>query len=88
MKAGTWFVDKRNEVTKEKPFDLRKSIRIYKYSPDNGKLMSENNYEVGQDCILSDCLEQVKRELNETDEKEIFFSIKLYRKQSVSDSKK
>lgn len=76
-----WFVKKRNEVIKEKPFELEKHIDITKYYPDDKLQITYQRFTVESDETIEKLLNEVKEYINESTV-EVFFSvvIKYYEK--------
>lgn len=70
-----WFVDKRNETIKQKPFRLIKEITITLYLPFGGFRVCEKKYSVENDTPLYDLLSELKKMLAEIDSHEVCFSV-------------
>lgn len=72
-----WFIDKRNEVTKQQPFPLVKCIDIYIYYPYCGIKVLSKRFTVEDDVSLSSLIDSVKEFLSKDNSKEVFFSAKF-----------
>ena len=70
-----WFVKKRNETIKQKPFELIKEVVITLYLPFGGFTVSEKKYSVGTDEPLEKVLEEFKALLRKVDPYEVCFSV-------------
>lgn len=70
-----WFVEKRNETIKQKPFDLVKEISITLYLPFGGFTVYEKKYSVVNDVPLESTLEELKDHLRKVDLYEVCFSV-------------
>lgn len=69
-----WLKDKRNEITKEKPFGLKKEIALTVYSP-NGELETICKvFNIENDCSLESFLNDIKSFLKGFNSNEVFFS--------------
>lgn len=82
-----WFVEKRNEVTKEHAFHLVKEIIITIYYPYGGTIISRECFTVEDDMAISDILDKIKALLVRNNESEVFFSAEFnfYEKDSRED---
>lgn len=70
-----WFVKKRNETIKQKPFDLIKEIKITLYLPFGGFTVSEKSFSVENDTPLVSVFAELKNMLNVIDPYEVCFSV-------------
>lgn len=70
-----WFIDKRNETTKQQPFRLVKTITITFYFPYHGFTVGEKEYTVENDEPIEKIYDDIKKEFSEINEAEIFFSV-------------
>lgn len=70
-----WFVKKRNETIKQKPFDLIKEIKITLYLPFGGFTVSEKIFSVENDTPLDSVLTELKNMLSVVDPHEVCFSV-------------
>lgn len=70
-----WFIDKRNKITKQKPFDLIKEIKIVLYLPFGGFTVCEKKYSVENDLPLESIFSELKKMLCEVDKYEVCFSV-------------
>lgn len=80
-----WFVDKRNETIKQKPFDLVKEIKITLYLPFGGFHISQKNYSVENDVPLDTIVSDLKEMLSHVDEFEVCFSVSFSFHEAGSD---
>ena len=82
-----WFVEKRNEITKQHPFQLVKEIEIHIYFPGFKINVLSKKFTVENDVELSTMLEEIKRFLLVDQANEIFFSAKFsfYEKETEED---
>ncbi|MFC3356122.1 hypothetical protein [Sphingobacterium zeae] len=55
-----WFVEKRNEVLKEQPFDLQKKIRIVIYTTNDNLTLPELNYTIEDDVEFYSLITSMK----------------------------
>lgn len=72
-----WFVDKRNEVTKQQPFQLVKCIEIFIYYPYYDIKVLSKRFTVENDMKLSSIIDSIKEFLSKDNSKEVFFSAKF-----------
>ncbi|MPM64137.1 hypothetical protein SDC9_111023 [bioreactor metagenome] len=72
-----WFVEKRNETTKEYPFQLVKQIEITLYFPSFKWQIFTQQFTVEDDMELSELIEQFKRLFYRINHIEVFFSAKF-----------
>ncbi len=70
-----WFVEKRNETTKQKPFELIKEIIITLHLPFGGFAVCEKKYSVENDESLESLFSKLKKMLCEIDKHEVCFSV-------------
>lgn len=70
-----WFVKKRNETIKQKPFDLIKEIKITLYLPFGGFTVSEKSFSVENDTPLESVFAELKEMLSVVDQYEVCFSV-------------
>ena len=70
-----WFIDKRNETTKQQPFRLVKTIAITFYLPYHGFTAGEKEYTVENDEPIEKICDDIKKEFSEIHEAEIYFSV-------------
>ncbi|HRB71472.1 MAG TPA: hypothetical protein PK776_06450 [Flavobacterium sp.] len=73
-----WFIDKRNEVLKQQPFDLEKRIVITIYSEENATSLPEQIFTVENDVKFSTIRESLKKNLIELDPLEVMFSAEFF----------
>lgn len=69
-----WFVDKRNETTKEQPFQLVKQIDITIYLPDQGIRVYSQKYTVENDVEICTLVEKFRQMFFAANPIEVFFS--------------
>ena len=72
--VGKWFIDKRNSVLKQKPFDLEKRIMIKIYTGKDILSLPEFVYTIENDENYSSVIESLRSSFLEIGEVEIFFS--------------
>lgn len=70
-----WFIDKRNEVLKEHPFQLEKKIKITLYTPRTSISLLERVFSIDNDTSIDITMEALKSVLNYINALEIFFSV-------------
>lgn len=80
-----WFVDKRNETIKQKPFDLIKEVKITLYLPFGGFHVKEETYSVENDIPLETIVSELKEQLSQIDKNEVCFSVAFSFHESGSD---
>ena len=80
-----WFIDKRNETIKQKPFELIKEIRITLYLPFGGFTVCEKKYSVENDVSLESIFSELKEMLCDVDEHEVCFSVSFSFHEADSD---
>ena len=72
-----WFVDTRNETTKEHPFELVKQVEITAYMPWRSFEIIEKQYTVTDDEPLSSVIDKSKIFLGKIHPVEVFFSARF-----------
>jgi hypothetical protein len=75
--VGKWFIDKRNSVLKEKPFDLEKRIIIKIYTGKDIFSLPELAYTIENDVEYSSIIESLRSSFLKLGEIEIFFSVEF-----------
>lgn len=82
-----WFVEKRNEITKQQPFQLVKQLEIHIYFPGYEMNVLSKRFTVENDMELSTLLDEIKNFLLFNQRNEIFFSAKFsfYEKETEED---
>lgn len=80
-----WFVDKRNETIKQKPFDLIKEVTVTLYLPFGGFTVSEKKYSVANDEQLESIFTALKDLLCKVDPHEVCFSVSFSFHEAGSD---
>lgn len=73
--ADHWFIDKRNETIKQKPFDLIKEVIITLYLPFGGFTVSKKTFSVVNDEPLDSIFSELKDLLCKVDPHEVCFSV-------------
>jgi len=69
-----WFVDKRNNVVKEQPFDLEKRIVINIYSNQNAICLPELIFTIDNDVKFSSIVDSLRETFQQSGQIEVFFS--------------
>ena len=72
-----WFVDKRNETTKQQPFQLVKQIDISIYLPDDSLSVCSRAFTVEDDVPMESLNDELKELLTEVSPYEVCFSAKF-----------
>ena len=80
-----WFVDKRNQTIKQKPFDLIKEVTVTLYLPFGGFTVSEKKYSVANDEQLESIFTALKDLLCKVDPHEVCFSVSFSFHEAGSD---
>ena len=82
-----WFVEKRNQTTKQHPFQLVKKIKITVYTPLDEITVTEREFSIDNDIPLKTLLGSIKEYFLEFREVEVFFSVffSLFEKNSDID---
>jgi len=70
-----WFVEKRNETTKQKPFQLVKEIDITIYLPFGGFNVYKKKFSVENDEPIEAIFSEIKQEFKKIDNYEVWFSV-------------
>lgn len=70
-----WFVEKRNETTKQQPFQLIKEIVITTYLPYQGFQVGKAVFSIENDNLLDSLYEEIKNEFLKYKVPEVFFSV-------------
>ena len=88
LSSCRWMIDKRNETTKEHPFQLVKQIDILVFFPFAGMHVLSKTFSVENDVKLSDLLDDLKSFFVSVNPNEIFFSseFSFYDKTSKEDT--
>lgn len=74
-KTSKWFVEKRNEVLKEHPFNLEKRITITLYSPITSVALPEYVFTIEDDVPYSTLIDSFKTLFAKINPIEVFFSV-------------
>lgn len=80
-----WFIEKRNETIKQKPFDLIKEVIITLYLPFGGFTVSEKKYSVRTDELLETVFTEIKDLLCKVDPYEVCLSVEFSFHEADSD---
>lgn len=73
----SWLVDKRNQVTKESPFNLEKSFILTLYLPNGAGVFPTDPYTIEDEEDYSSIIEMVKRVIEGIPSIEVFFSVEF-----------
>ena len=73
----SWLVEKRNQVTKEKPFNLEKSFILTLYLPNGAGVFPTDPYTIEDEEDYSTIIEMVKRVIEGIPSIEVFFSVEF-----------
>lgn len=69
-----WFIDKRNEVLKQQPFDLEKKIEISIYSGQDTVSLPELIFTIDNDVEYSTIIESLRKTFMDIEQLEVMFS--------------
>jgi hypothetical protein len=72
--VGRWFIEKRNEVLKQQPFNLEKRIVISIYSAQNTLSLPELIYTIDNDVEISTIVESLRTTFITSGQLEVMFS--------------
>jgi hypothetical protein len=75
--VGRWFVDKRNEVLKQSPFDLEKRILITIYSNQAPLILPELTYTIDNDVVISSIINNLRVTFKNLEKIEVIFSVEF-----------
>lgn len=81
----SWLVEKRNEVLKEKPFSLEKSLRLMLFHPNGAGVFATEAYTIEDEKDYSSLIEMVKRVIEKIPAIEVFFSVEFVYRESGSE---
>lgn len=81
----SWLVEKRNEVLKEKPFSLEKSLCLMLFHPNGAGVFATGAYTIEDEKDYSSLIEMVKREIEKIPAIEVFFSVEFVYREAGSD---
>jgi hypothetical protein len=76
--VGKWFVEKRNEVLKQQPFDLEKRIVISIYAGQNTVSLPELIFTIDNDIEISTIVESLKTRFMSLGLLEVMFSAEFF----------
>lgn len=75
-----WLVEKRNQVLKESPFALEKTVELTLFLPNGAGVFSTESYTIEDEKDYSDLTDMVKRAIEGIPAIEVFFSVEfIYR---------
>ncbi len=72
-----WFLEKRNEVLKQQPFDLEKVVIITIYSPLNSFALPEQIFTIENDIEYSSIIDSLRAFFRKINPLETFFSVEF-----------
>lgn len=72
-----WFIDKRNEILKQHPFNLEKRIIITIYSPESSSALPEQIFSIENDVEYSSLIESLQSLFLRVSLVEVFFSVEF-----------
>jgi hypothetical protein len=82
-----WFVEKRNEVLKEHPFELEKILKITIYDIESVTVIHSKIFSVKQDANFSDLKNELKVFLCSLEKLEVYFSVEyIFREKGKEDN--
>ena len=73
----SWLVEKRNQITKEKPFNLEKTFILTLYLPNGAGVFPTDPYTIEDEEDYSSIIEMVKRVIDGIPSIEVFFSVEF-----------
>ncbi len=73
--TSKWFIEKRNEVLKQQPFNLEKRILVTLYPSHAAVTLREQVFTVENDVGLSSIIDSLKAFLTHLNPVEVFFSV-------------
>jgi hypothetical protein len=73
----SWLVEKRNEVSKERPFNLEKILRLTLFHPNGAGVFSTDNYTIADEVDYSSLIEMIKGVIEKIPAIEVFFSVEF-----------
>ena len=76
--VGKWFVEKRNEVLKQQPFDLEKRIVITIYSAEATVSLPELVFTIDNDVEISTIVESLRETFMSLRQLEVMFSAEFF----------
>lgn len=72
-----WFLEKRNEVLKQQPFDLEKTVIITIYSPQNSFALPKQIFTIENDIEYSSIIDSLRAFFIKINPLETFFSVEF-----------
>ncbi|WP_276347921.1 hypothetical protein [Daejeonella sp. JGW-45] len=76
--VGKWFIEKRNEVLKQQPFDLEKRIVISIYAGQGAVILPELVFTIDNDVEFSTIVDSLKATLLGLNQLEVMFSAEFF----------
>lgn len=73
----SWLLKKRNEVQKERPFNLEKILKLSLYHPNGAGVFSTDSYTVADEEDYSSLVAMIKGVIEEMPAIEVFFSVEF-----------
>lgn len=73
----SWLVSKRNEVLKEAPFNLEKSLKLILYHPNGAGVYLTESYTIEDEKDYSSLIEMIKGVIEQIPVIEVFFSVEF-----------
>ena len=80
----SWLVEKRNEVLKEKPFSLEKTLCLTIYHPNGAGVFSTESFTIEDEEDYSSLIAIVKRVIEKIPAIEVFFSVEFVYRETGS----
>lgn len=72
-----WLVEKRNQVLKESPFTLEKTLKLTLFLPNGAGVFSTDSYTVEDERDYSDLIDMIKKVIKGIPAIEVFFSVEF-----------
>lgn len=76
--TGKWFVEKRNEVLKQQPFDLEKKIAITIYSGEYHLTLPERVFTIENDVAYASIIDELQSLFRHINPIEVMFSAEFF----------
>ncbi|RYX87256.1 hypothetical protein EON73_01760 [bacterium] len=76
--VGKWFVDKRNAVLKQQPFDLEKRVAISIYSSEETVELPELTFTIDDDVEYSTIIDSLRKTFLKISPLEVMFSAEFF----------
>lgn len=74
---GKWFIEKRNEVLKQQPFNLEKRVLVTIYTPLTSVVLQEKVFTLENDIEYSTLIQSLKSFFVKINPIEVFFSVEF-----------